>query len=106
MKHVLNVDVCEKDGEYVIILYQDKKSTTFKVNTISEGFEKIDELVSHDNICFINKEKRMREYFKKLGIEEKFYIHCIACDKSWPSENWPQSFKDFVCEDHKKKVCK
>lgn len=102
MKHVLRVDVCEKDDDYVFTLHESDKTTAIKVNSFDEGFMKINGIVTHENFCFVDKEKEMRKAFKKFGLEEKFYMQCVACNKSYQSELWPSKVEDFICEEHKK----
>lgn len=49
MKHVLSVDVQQKDEVYQFMLSVEKKRLTFEVRTLSEGFKKVMELVEIKN---------------------------------------------------------
>ncbi len=41
MKHVLTVDIQQKDGKYIFIVQEESKRTTFEINSLGEGFKKV-----------------------------------------------------------------
>lgn len=49
MKHVLSVDVQQKDEVFQFMLSVEKKRSTFEVRSLNEGFKKVMELIEVKN---------------------------------------------------------
>jgi len=49
MKHILRLDIQEIDGTYTFMLDKEKSIVTFKINSITKGFERVMEIMKGKN---------------------------------------------------------
>lgn len=66
MKRILTVDVQEKDGKYTFTLDFKKKITTVEVNSLSEGFRIVQELINGKNPIRLLFQENGKDDFRSM----------------------------------------